>query len=104
LATTESTLDQDLDDLLDAVHDCQHPFYILTGRRLRELLNDLHGARDAVRAFEYDIKELTYVLARTDAVETQAAENADVAFSQIKVTYNRAFDLCLHKLDRMGSG
>ncbi len=100
-----STLDQQLDELLDAVYDCQPAFYSLRGhRRLNELLNELHEARDSVRAYEYDVEELTYVFARTDVVESQAAENADMALSQIKATYNRAYDLCLYKLDRMGDG
>lgn len=100
-----STLDQELDELLDAVYDCQPAFYNLNGRRrLTELLNELHEARDSVRAYEYDVEELTYVFARSDVVESQAAENADMALSQIKATYNRAYDLCLYKLDRMGDG
>jgi len=100
-----STLDQELDVLLDEVYDCDPPFYNLSGRhRLQDLLNDLHEAREAVRAYEYDVEELTYVFARTDAMENEAAENADMALSQIKGTYNRAYDLCLYKLDRMGNG
>lgn len=100
-----SILDQQLDELLDAVYDCQPTFYNLRGRRrLQELLNELHDARASVRAYEYDVEELTYVFARTDVVETQAAENADLALSQLKGTYNRAYDLCLYKLDRMSDG
>jgi hypothetical protein len=100
-----SALDQELDEILDAVYECQPAFYNLQGRRrLNELLNELHEARESVRAYEYDVEELTYVFARTDVVESQAAENADLALSQIKGTYNRAYDLCLYKLDRMGDG
>ncbi len=100
-----STLDQELDELLDEVYDCQPAFYNPVGyRRLRTLLDELHEARDAVRAFEYDVEELTYAFARTEVVEAQAAENADMALTQIKQTYNRAYDLCLYKLDRMGDG
>jgi hypothetical protein len=36
-------------------------------------------------------------------MDADAAENADMALSQIKETYNRAYDLCLYKLDRIGS-
>jgi hypothetical protein len=50
------------------------------------------------------VEELTYAFARTDAMVSHAAENADMALSQIKATYNRAYDLCLYKLDRMGNG
>lgn len=100
-----SFLDQELDELLDAVYDCQPAFYSLRGRRrLQNLLDELHDARASVRAYEYDVEELTYVFARTDTIETQAAENADLALSQIKGTYNRAYDLCLYKIDRMGDG
>ena len=98
-----STLDQELDELLDQVYDCEPSFYSPSDRRqLRELLNMLHEARSAVRAYEYDVEELTYVFARSDVMESRAAENADMTLSQIKETYNRAYDLCLYKLDRMG--
>ena len=100
-----SKLDQELDELLDAVYDCQPSFYSLRGRRrLNALLDELHDARESVRAFEYDVEELTYVFARTGVMDSQAAENADMALSQIKTTYNRAYDLCLYKIDRMGDG
>jgi hypothetical protein len=100
-----STLDQELDELLDRIYDCDPPFYSVSGRRrLRALLNELHDAREAVRAYEYDVEELTYAFARADVMESHAAENADMALSQIKATYNRAYDLCLYKLDRMGNG
>lgn len=98
-----SALDQELDELLDQVYDCEPSFYSPSDhRRLRELLNMLHEARSAVRAYEYDVEELTYVFARSDVMESQAAENADMTLSQIKETYNRAYDLCLYKMDRMG--
>jgi hypothetical protein len=100
-----SELDQQLDELLDAVYDCQPAFYSLSGRqRLRVLLDELHDARESVRAFEYDVEELTYVFARTEAVESQAAENANMVLSQIKDTYDRAYDLCLYKMERMTNG
>jgi hypothetical protein len=100
-----SKLDQELDELLDAIYDCQPPFYSLPGhRRLNRLLDELHEAREAIRAFEYDVEELTYVFARTGVIQHEAAENADMTLSQIKATYNRAYDLCLYKLDRMGDG
>jgi hypothetical protein len=99
-----STLDQELDELLDQIYDCEPSFYNLSGRRrLQSLLTELHEARAAVRAYEYDVEELTYVFARTEVMESTAAENADMALSQIKATYNRAYDLCLYKLDRIGS-
>jgi hypothetical protein len=99
-----SALDQELDDLLDQVYDCEPSFYSLSGRReLRALLNELHDARAAVRAYEYDVEELTYAFARSEVMETRAAENADMALSQIKATYNRAYDLCLYKMDRLGN-
>lgn len=103
LVENGSTIDQELDELLDAVYDCQPAFYDYAGRRrLLDLLDELHEARASVRAFEYDVEELTYVFSRTDAIEGRAAENADLALSQIKATYNRAYDLCLYKLDRIG--
>jgi hypothetical protein len=100
-----SALDQELDELLDRVYACDPAFYNLTGRRrLLALLTELHEARAVVRAYEYDVEELTYVFARSEEMEAQAAENADMALSQIKATYNRAYDLCLYKLDRMSNG
>jgi hypothetical protein len=99
-----SEIDQELDDLLDQIYDCEPSFYSLTGRRkLQNLLSQLHEARAAVRAYEYDVEELTYSFARTDVMDTDAAENADMALSQIKETYNRAYDLCLYKLDRISN-
>ena len=97
-----SELDQQLDELLDRVYDCQPAFYNPAGyRRLKSLLNELHDARDAVRAYEYDVEELTYAFARAEVMESRAAENADMTLTQIKATYNRAYDLCLYKLDRI---
>ncbi len=98
-------LDQELDDLLDQVYECDSAFYSLSGRRrLHELLSELHDARTAVRAYEYDVEELTYAFARTEVMETETSENADMALAQIKETYNRAYDLCLYKIDRIGNG
>jgi len=104
LVSDGNNIDQDLDRLLDQIYECDPSFYSFSGRRrLRSLLNELHEARSAVRAYEHDVEELTYSFARTDAIETDAAENADMALSQIKETYNRAYDLCLYKLDRIGN-
>ena len=98
-----SRLDQELDELLDRIYDCEPAFYNPAGRRrLQNLLNELHEARAAVRAYEYDVEELTYAFARAEVMESEAADNADMSLSQIKNTYNRAYDLCLYKLDRLG--
>jgi hypothetical protein len=100
-----SEIDQQLDELLDSVYECQSPFYSFAGRRrLNALLDELHEARASIRAFEYDVEELTYAFARSDTIETKASENAEMTLAQIKATYNRAYDLCLHKMDRMGDG
>jgi len=99
-----SELDQELDELLDQIYDCEPSFYHLSERRrLQALLTELHEARASVRAYEYDVEELTYVFTRAEVMEGGAAENADMALSQIKATYNRAYDLCLYKLDRIGN-
>lgn len=104
LVNEGSELDQELDELLDRIYDCDRSFLSLSGRReLHNLLNELHDARAAVRAYEYDVEELTYAFARTDVMETGAPDNAELALSQIKATYDRAYDLCLYKLDRIGS-
>lgn len=80
-----SEIDQELDNLLDQIYDCEPSFYSLTGRRkLQNLLSQLHEAR-------------------TDVMNTGAAENADLALSQIRETYNRTHDLCLYKLDRISN-
>lgn len=100
-----SELDHYLDEVLDQIYDCQPPFYSLSGRRdLKALLDELHTVRGSVRAYESDVEKITYVFARTDALETQAAESADIALSQIKMTYTRAYDLCLYKMDGMSNG
>ena len=98
-----SRLDQELDELLDRIYACEPAFYNPAGRRrLQNLLNELHEARAAVRAYEHDVEELTYAFARAEVMESEAAENADMTLSQIKATYDRAYDLCLYKLDRLG--
>lgn len=100
-----SELDHYLDDILDEIYDCQPPFYSVGGQRqLKTLLDELHTVRESVRAYESDVEKITYVFARKDALETQAAESADIALSQIKTTYNRAYDLCLYKIDGMSNG
>lgn len=95
-------LDAHLDDVLDDVYDCQPAFYEWQGRRaLESLLDELHAARESVRAYEQDVEQIRVAFARTDIVETQAADNAEMVLAQIKDTYNRAYDLCLYRLDRM---
>lgn len=99
-----SEIDQELDELLDQVYDCEPFFFNLAGRRrLLTLLTELHEARAAVRAYEYDVEELTYAFARTEEMDPGEADNAEMALSQIKATYNRAYDLCLYKLDRISN-
>jgi len=100
-----SALDEHLDDILEEVYDLEPAFYSRTGRRqLRGLLNQLHEVRTSVRAFEQDVEQLSFVFAKTDTVETSGADNADLVLSSIKRTYDRAYDLCLYKLDRISDG
>lgn len=100
-----SELDEYLDDLLEDVYDLEPPFYSRSGRRqLQKLLGRLHEVRTSVRAFERDVEQLSFVFARTGTVETSGADNADLVLSSIKRTYDRAYDLCLYKLDRISSG
>ena len=100
-----SALDESLDDLLEEVYELEPPFYSRAGRRqLQDLLGRLHEVRTSVRAFERDVEQLSFVFARTDTVETSGADNADLVLSSIKRTYDRAYDLCLYKLDRMSDG
>lgn len=100
-----STLDGYLDDLLEEVYDLEPAFYNRTGRRqLQNLLGRLHEVRTSVRAFERDVEQLSFVFAKTDTMETGGAENAELVLSSIKRTYDRAYDLCLYKLDRMSDG
>lgn len=99
-----SAIDQQLDHLLDEIYDCRPAFFSLAGRReLQTLLDELHDARASVRAYESDVEEVKYVFARTDAIETHAADNAELTLAQIKETYNRAYDLCLYKIDRISN-
>jgi hypothetical protein len=100
-----SALDEALDDLLEEVYDSEPPFYSPAGRRrLRNLLRRLHEVRTSVRAFERDVEQLTFVFARTDTLEAGSADNAELVLASIKRTYDRAYDLCLYKLDRMSDG
>lgn len=95
-------LDEHLDDILEEVYDLEPAFYSRTGRRqLRGLLGRLHEVRTSVRAFEQDVEQLSFVFAKTDAMETEGADNAELVLSSIKRTYDRAYDLCLYKLDRI---
>jgi len=98
-------LDEHLDDLLEEIYELEPPFYSPTGRRrLRDLLNELHAVRTSVRAFERDVEQLSFAFSRTEKIESVAADNAELVFSSIKRTYDRAYDLCLYKLDRMSDG
>ena len=100
-----SDLDEHLDDLLESVYDLEPAFYSQSGRRrLRDLLSQLHEVRTCVRAFEQDVEQLSFVFAKSDAVETGGADNAELILSSIKRTYDRAYDLCLYKLDRISDG
>jgi len=100
-----SGLDEHLGDLLEAVYDREPAFYSRQGRReLRNLLGRLHAARTSVRAFEQDVEQLSFVFAKTDTVEADGADNAALILSSIERTYDRAYDLCLYKLDRMSEG
>lgn len=97
-----SVLDEHLDDLLEEVYDLEPAFYSPTGRRrLHDLLQRLHEVRTSVRSFERDVEQLSYAFAKTNAVEAGEAENAELVLTSIKRTYDRAYDLCLYKLDRM---
>lgn len=100
-----SELDEHVDDLLEAIYDLEPAFYSRAGRRqLQERLRQLHEARISVRAFEQDVEQLSFVFARADTVETGGADNAELVLSSIKRTYDRAYDLCLYKLDRISDG
>lgn len=98
-------LDVHVDDLLDEIYNCEPTFYDWRERRtLDALLDELHEVRMSIRAFEQDVEQLHAAFAQTDTIETQAAENAEMVLSQIKDTYNRAYDLCLYKLDQIRNG
>ncbi|MFB6097511.1 MAG: hypothetical protein ABEK84_00035 [Salinibacter sp.] len=100
-----SELDEYLDDLLHEIYGLDPAFYHWAERRrLRALLERLHEVRTSVRAFEKDVEQLWYVFARADAMESSDAENAEITLSGIKRTYDRAYDLWLYKLDRIGNG
>jgi len=97
-----SVLDEHLDDLLEEVYDLEPAFYSPTGRRrLQDLLQRLHEVRTSVRSFERDVEQLSYAFAKTDVMEAGGADNAELVLTSIKRTYDRAYDLCLYKLDRM---
>ncbi len=100
-----SGLDDHIDDILDAVYDLDPAFYSRASRRqLRELLGRLHGVRTSVRAFEQNVEQLSLVFARTDTVDAAGTDNAELILSSVNRTYDRAYDLCLYKLDRISDG
>ena len=71
---------------------------------VRGLLDELNEARTYVQAYERDVEELTYVFAKTGQIENTASSGAELTLSSVKSTYDRAYDLCLYKLDRMSNG
>lgn len=98
-------LDDHLDDLLEEVYGLEPSFYSRQDRRrLRALLERLHKLRTSVRAFERDVEQLAFVFSRTDKMEAVAADNVEHVLASIKRTYDRAYDLCLYKLDRISNG
>lgn len=98
-------LNQHLDTLLDRVYACDPSFYDVKGRRrLRALLDELNEARGSVQAYERDVEELTYVFSKVGQIEAAAADGATLTLSSVRHTYDRAYDLCLYKLDRMSDG
>jgi len=100
-----SELDEHLDDILEEVYGLEPSFYDRAGQReLQDLLGRLHEVRTSVRAFEQDVEQLSFVFSKTDKMEAEAANNAELALSSIKRTYDRAYDLCLYKLDRISNG
>jgi len=91
--------------LLEAIYDLEPAFYDRGGRRrLQELLGQLHEVRTSVRAFEQDVEQLSFAFAKSDAIETAGSDNAELVLASIKRTYDRAYDLCLYKLDRISDG
>lgn len=98
-------LDEHLDDIMEDVYNLEPAFYSREGRQqLRDLLGRLHEVRTSVRAFEQDVEQLSFVFAKTDTVATEGADNAELILASIKRTYDRAYDLCLYKLDRISDG
>lgn len=98
-------LDDHLDDLLEEVYGLSPSFYSRHDRRrLHSLLERLHELRTSVRAFERDVEQLAFVFSRTDKMEAVAADNAEHVLANVKRTYDRAYDLCLYKLDRISNG
>lgn len=95
-------LDRHLDALLDEVYRCQPHFYSWAGRQeLRTVLGELHDLREDIRAYEQDVEQLWYAFAKSSVVDVSAAQNADLTLESVKRTYDRAYDLCLYKFDRM---
>ena len=98
-------IDQHLNEILERVYDCQPPFYSAAGkRRLQRLLDELHDARQQIRELEQDAEELALSISKSDQIDTQVTNTIDPAVAGVKRTYDRAYDLCLYKLDSMNDG
>jgi hypothetical protein len=96
-------LEQHLAGILDEIYLARPAFYDPRGwSRLRTLLGRLQGVREDVRAFEYEVEDLTFAFAVTDEAPDDASV-AEASAQSIRHTYDRAYDLCLYKLERMGS-
>lgn len=94
-----------LDEILDEVYAHHAPFYSPAGhRQLNGLLDQLHEARTEVRALEQAIEQLLLAFSKTERMQTVDAHNAEAELDNLRRTYDRAYDLCLYKLDRIGDG
>ena len=69
-------------------------------RRLRDLLRRLHETRTSIRAYERDVEQLSYVFARARP-RYNGADSPELLLATMRRTYDRAYDLCLYKLDRV---
>jgi hypothetical protein len=96
-------LEQHLARILDEIYLARPAFYDPRGwNHLRNLLGRLQTVREDVRAFEYEVEDLTFAFAVTDEAPDDASV-AEASAQSIRHTYDRAYDLCLYKLERMGS-
>jgi hypothetical protein len=100
-------MDAQLDDLLHEVYRCNTAFYSIgSWRRLYRILQDLYQLQPQLRDLEQDVRDFQLVVTiDSDPEFRESVEMAsDLVLNSAKETYNRAYQLCQTKRDRIQQG
>ena len=98
-------IDRRLDRLLNEIYACEDAFYdFRSQKRLRELHQQLADCRQDLRSFEIDVEEIALVLSAQEETLPAHFETVELVLSNVKRTYDRAYDLCLYKRKKIADG